>query len=375
MKVTRTLVLAAVVATGLATSSAVAATPSHQPIKSAVGGTVMASQQVYKSDAPGVVVITAVETQQLPATASSPALTERVKVLGSGFVVDRQGDILTNDHVVRGGTGIRVGLSSGASVPATVVGTDVSSDLAVIRVRAPASALHVLAFSDSKAVEVGDPVYAIGNPLGLARTMTAGIISARGRDIQAPNGRTIPSAIQTDAAINHGNSGGPLLDRYGRVVGVNDQIASSSANGGSIGIGFAISSNRARLVANQLIASGHVQNAWLGVQVATISGSMAKLMQGSHALAHGVLVARVMKGSPAARAGLKGATNPNAAGSSALRGADAIVKANDTFIGSAQQFAKFIAARVPGDRLTLRIVRAGKTRTLSVTLGDQPAQA
>jgi S1-C subfamily serine protease len=157
-------------------------------------------------------------------------------------------------------------------------------------------------------------------------------------------------------------------------VGVNDQIASGTTGGGSIGIGFAISSDRARLVANQLVATGHVDNAFLGVQVATISASIAKT-PGSGVPAHGVLVARVVKGSPAAKAGLEAATNPNASGVSALRGADAIVKVNDTFVGSAQQFAKFIAARVPGDRLTLRIVRAGKSRTLSVTLGNQPAQA
>jgi S1-C subfamily serine protease len=320
-------------------------------------------------------VITAVQTQKVATGLSATPQTEKVGVLGSGFVVNGQGDILTNDHVVQGGTGIRVGFANGTSFPATIVGTDVSSDIAVLHVKAPASALHVLKFARSAAVEVGDPVYAIGNPLGLARTMTSGIISARGRDIQAPDGRTIPSAIQTDAAINHGNSGGPLLDRYGRVVGVNDQIASSGANGGSIGIGFAISSDRARLVANQLIATGHVENAWLGVQVATINASIAKLLPGSHLPAHGVLVARVVKGSPAQTAGITAATNPNATGASALRGADAITKVNDTFVGSAQQFAKFIAARVPGDRLTLRIVRAGKVRTLSVTLGNQPAQA
>jgi putative serine protease PepD len=228
-------------------------------IASAAGGAVQTPEQVYQSAAQGVVVITAIETEKIPRTASTPPLTARVLVLGSGFVIDAQGDIATNAHVVQGGKRIRVGFSSGAKYPATIVGSDVSSDVAVVHVNAPASVLHPLAFGDSAAVQVGDPAYAIGNPLGLDRTMTAGIISATGRDIRAPNGRTIPNAIQTDAPINHGNSGGPLLDRYGHVVGINDQIASGSAGGGSIGIGFAISSARAISVANRLIASGHAK--------------------------------------------------------------------------------------------------------------------
>jgi S1-C subfamily serine protease len=228
-----------------------------QTITLATGGTVLTPQEIYQGAAPGVVVITTTQTVKIPRTIVTPAVTERVSLLGSGFVVDQQGDILTNDHVVRGGARIRVGFESGASYPATVVGTDPSSDLAVVRVQAPATELHPLGFGDSAGVAVGDPAYAIGNPFGLDRTMTAGIISATGRSIKAPNGRTIPNAIQTDASINHGNSGGPLLDRYGRVVGVNDQI--ESGTGGSVGIGFAISSNTAGTIANRLIANGGVR--------------------------------------------------------------------------------------------------------------------
>jgi putative serine protease PepD len=225
-----------------------------QPITLATGGTILTPQAIYQGAAPGVVVITSTQTVKVPRTTVTPALTERVGVLGSGFVIDPQGDILTNDHVVRGGTGIRVGFSNGATYPATIVGTNVSSDLAVVHVQAPATVLHPLGFGDSTEVAVGDPAYAIGNPFGLDRTMTAGIISATGRAIQAPNGRKIPNAIQTDASINHGNSGGPLLDQYGRVVGVNDQI--ESGNGGSVGIGFAVSSNTAATIANRLISNG-----------------------------------------------------------------------------------------------------------------------
>jgi S1-C subfamily serine protease len=384
MKITRRIALATAVAGGLAaafvagtgsgTNAPAAAPPPPPPIASAAGVNALTPEAIYKRNAPGVVVITATETQHVAATAFSPPLTERVKVLGSGFVINGRGDILTNDHVVRGGSGILVGLSSGASFPATIVGTDLSSDLAVIHVRAPAKSLHPLAFADSAAVAVGDPVYAIGNPLGLDRTMTSGIISARGRDIKAPNGHTITSAIQTDAAINHGNSGGPLLERDGRVVGVNEQIASSSANGGSIGIGFAISSDTARSVADQLIATGHVEHAWLGAQVETIEPGLARAVR--NLPAHGVVVARVLEGSPAAKAGLQAMTvrKTGNGASTVLRG-DTIVSVAGTRIEAGQQLANVIAARKPGDRVALTVVRAGKRRTLSVTLGNTPSGA
>ena len=141
-----------------------------------------------------------------------------------------------------------------ASYPAKIVGTDPSSDLAVLRVAAPTSVLHPLQFGDSSGVEVGDPVFAIGNPFGLERTMTAGIVSALGRDIEAPDGVTIPNAIQTDAPINHGNSGGPLLDRFGRVIAINSQIEGGTVDA-NVGIGFAIPSARAQTVANQIISA------------------------------------------------------------------------------------------------------------------------
>jgi S1-C subfamily serine protease len=369
---TGALVAAVVVlAVGGDSSSAAAATP--QPATRATAATGLTPETIYQRAAPGVVVITATETQKVAATLFSPAQTERVGVLGSGFVVNAKGDIVTNDHVVQGGKKIRVGFSNGGSYPATIVGTDVSSDIAVVHVQAPAAALHPLAFGDSEAVQVGDPVYAIGNPLGLDRTMTSGITSATGRDIKAPNGRTIPSAIQTDAAINHGNSGGPLLNRHGRVIGINDQIASASATGGSIGLGFAISSDTARSVADQLIATGHVEQAWLGVEVATIDPSVAKAVRDLPA--HGVVVVSATKGSPAAKAGLEAATRQvTVNGVSALVGGDAIVQVDGTPIDSAEQFANVIALRKPGERVTLEVVRAGKSRTVSVTLQNTPAQ-
>ena len=327
--------------------------------------------QIYKRDAPGVVVITDTSTEPVPSTPFAPQSTQKVKSLGSGFVIDRQGDIITNDHVVAGGSGIRVGFSGGASYPATVVGADPSSDLAVVRVNAPASALHPLPFDDSGTITPGDPVYAIGNPFGLDRTMTAGIASATGRDIQAPNGLTIPNAIQTDAAINHGNSGGPLLDSRGGVVGVNSQIEGGTVDA-NVGVGFAIPSDAAQSVAKQLIGHGKVQHAVLGVQVETIPQGVSSLVRGVPR--QGVAIAGVTAGSPAAKAGLKAATHQvTADGQTVLLGGDSIVGFDDQPIRSAQDLAGAVAQHKPGDRVGVQVVRGGTPRTVQVTLGSSPS--
>ncbi|MGH3083415.1 MAG: S1C family serine protease [Gaiellaceae bacterium] len=382
MKLTLAIVLAAAVAGGIvgaavglaidddSAASTATTVETASPISTSLTG--LTPEQIYRSDAQGVVVITDTQTDQVPATAFSPPRTHQVEALGSGFVIDKQGDIVTNDHVVQGATGIRVGFSSGATYPATIAGTDPSTDVAVVRVKAPASALHPLAFENSSTAEVGDPVYAIGNPFGLDRTMTAGIVSATDRDIQAPNGFTIPNAIQTDAAINHGNSGGPLLDRFGRVVGINSQIQGGTVDA-NVGMGFAISSNAARAIADELIATGHAVHAWLGVQVETIDPSVAKIVGGLPA--QGVIVVRVVKGSPAAKAGLKGATRQKTVnGVTALLGGDAIVRVDGNAISTAQQLSSAAALRKPGDQVKLNVVRAGKSLTVTVTLGNVPAQ-
>src|SRR3954466_4911412 len=208
---------------------------------------------------------------------------------GSGFVIDDDGHIATNQHVVDGATSIEVTFADGKTASAKVVGTDRSTDVAVIQVDAPKSELHPITFADSNKVVVGDGVVAIGSPFGLEGTVTTGIVSALNRTIDAPNNFTISGAIQTDAAINHGNSGGPLLDADGNVIGINAQIESDW--GGNDGVGFAIPSATVQRVAQQLIASGKVAHAYLGVQLGDGSG--------------GATVGQVASGAPAADAGLR----------------------------------------------------------------------
>jgi S1-C subfamily serine protease len=351
-----------------ATAAAAAAIP--PPTSQPATGRGLGAEQIYRRDAPGVVVITDTQSQVVPPTFFTPGGTQKVGALGSGFVVDDKGDIVTNDHVVHGASSIRVGFTGGVSYPATIVGADPSSDLAVIRVDAPRAALHPLAFDDAGGIRVGDPVYAIGNPFGLDRTMTAGIVSATRRDIQSPNGLTIPNAIQTDAPINHGNSGGPLLDARGRVVGVNAQIQAGTVDA-NVGIGFAISSDTAASVARQLVAGGHVKHAWLGVEAETIDPDLARVVRGLPP--QGVVVARVVKGSPAATAGLvAGARHVTVDGVSGLVGGDTIIALDGKSVTSSAQLADDVALHEPGDEVTVTVARSGDERAVHVTLGNAP---
>jgi S1-C subfamily serine protease len=357
------------------TTQAVQAAPSRHALASSrpAAGSALTPEEIYRNAAPAVVVITATQTQQVPPTFFSPPTQEQVRALGSGFVIDRKGDIVTNDHVVQGASSVRVGFTGGASYPATIVGTDPSTDIAVVRVQAPESALHPLVFDASDRIQVGDPVYAIGNPFGLDRTMTAGIVSAIARDIQAPNGLTIPNAVQTDAPINHGNSGGPLLDRFGRVIGINAQIEGGTVDA-NVGVGFAIPSDPAKTVTDQLLAHGQVEHAWLGVQLETIDPTVAAAVRGLPA--HGVVVTQVVKGSPAEKAGLTAATRQvTVDGISALVGGDAIVAADGKQVGLSTKLAGIVALSKPGDKLTLEVVRDGAKRTVDVTLGTVPSSS
>ncbi len=275
----------------------------------------------------------------------------RVEGLGSGFIVDKSGYIVTNNHVITGADEIKVTLSDGRELPAKLIGTDPQTDLAVIKVETK-DALPAVTFANSDRARVGDWVVAIGSPFGLGGSVTAGIISARGRDIHAG---PYDDYLQIDAPINSGNSGGPVIDANGEVVGVNTAIY--SPNGGNIGIGFAIPAGEAARVVSQLRDHGGVTRGWLGVQIQPISTEMAEALHVKDNA--GALVAEVLAKSPAQRAGLKVG--------------DVITRFGDTTLKDARDLSKAVAKAEPGSKVKISIVRNGIAQQLS-TIIDRNAQ-
>ena len=298
--------------------------------------------QVYDRTNASVVEITV--TTQAPA--DGPMGSGTAQAQGSGFVYDSSGHVITNAHVVDGAESAKVRFADGKTYDATVVGVDASTDLAVLKVEAPSSALHPLELADSSQAAVGDVVVAIGSPFGLENSVTTGIVSALGRSMKAPNGYTITGSIQTDAAINHGNSGGPLLNLDGKVVGVNAQIESES--GGNDGVGFAIPSSTVKSIVTQILEDGSVQHAYLGVSVTAAADGTA-----------GAQLAEVRSGTPAAEAG--------------LQAGDVLTAVDGDAVSSAAALQSAIDARKPGDRVILDYLRDGAHRTVTVTLGTRPS--
>ncbi len=293
--------------------------------------------------------------------------------LGSGFVIDSEGHILTNAHVVDGAKGeITISFSNEEEVVAKVIGIDNATDVAVLKVDLPASALTVIPLGDSATQQVGDAVVAIGNPFGQDRTVTSGIISAVARSIQAPNGFMIDGAIQTDAAINHGNSGGPLLNMQGRVIGINSQINTGGTGDGNVGIGFAVPINLVKQVVSDLMTTGKAQHAWLGVQLSEVNPTLAS--QAKIGSDFGAMIAKVAPNSPAAKAGLTGATGETTIqGQTYAIGGDVVVEANGTKIETIKDLQAAVSALKPGDKLELVMkTSTGATKNATVTLGDQP---
>jgi S1-C subfamily serine protease len=318
---------------------------------------------IYKKTYKGVVEVSV--TSQSSSNFGAP---QSQQALGSGFVIDRQGHVVTNQHVVDGASSVSVRFWNGATYKGTVVGTDASTDLAVIDVDAPASLLSPVSFGDSSAVQVGDGVVAIGSPFGLEETVTSGIVSALHRQMTAPNDFAINDSIQTDAAINHGNSGGPLLNTHGQVIGVNAQIQSDS--GGSDGVGFAIPSNTVKSIAQQIISSGKVEHAYLGVGVGSIPESVASQL----GEAAGVAITDVRSGTPAERAGLRAATGEQSIdGQTYPTGGDVVTKIDGKTVTSSAELQSAIDAHAPGDTITLTLVRDGEVQTLRVQLGTRPS--
>jgi S1-C subfamily serine protease len=344
------------------------------PRASGTGG--LSVNEIYRRSAPGVVQITSTsiresEPDRFFGTRLGPSRRTE-QALGSGFVIDKAGHVVTNHHVVEGASDIEVSFSNEDTLRARIVGSDPSTDLTVLRVVASARALTPLTLGDSDAVRVGDAVVAIGNPFGLDRTATAGIVSALQRDLTAPNGVTIDHVIQTDAPINSGSSGGPLLNARGEVVGVNSQISTAAGNAGNIGIGFAVPSNTVKTVIGQLIDRGRVDRAYLGIGAATIEPELARLF--GLPVDSGLLVEVVGQGSPAARAGLRGGdTEVVVAGESYRLGGDLIVAVDRRPVVSLEQLRGVLAAKQPGDAIQIELYRGDVKRTLKVTLGRQPA--
>jgi S1-C subfamily serine protease len=351
-------------------------TPTSYSTPSGATGTGgMTPEQIYGNLSGGVVMVLAQFSNAGTDVFGQPQSGE---ALGTGFVVDKEGYILTNAHVVDEGgqraDSVEVVFNKGGSetqrVKGTVAGVDVGSDIAVIKVDPNAVELKPLPLGDSDKVVVGEPVVAIGNPLGYDFSITSGIVSATGRSMKAANGQTIPNGIQTDAAINHGNSGGPLIDNAGNVIGINERIASQS--GGNEGLGFAVPINAAIRSMEQLKATGKVEYAWMGVGLATLTQDVASTFnlktQG------GALVESVSPGSPAAKAGIKaGDQNVTVQGEQLTIGGDVIVKADAAEIKTADDLIAFLGTKKPGDTVKITVERNGKTQELSVTLAARPA--
>jgi S1-C subfamily serine protease len=326
--------------------------------------------EVYKRDGPGVVFISAEVTTQQESPFGFPQ-EQRGQATGSGFVTDGDGHILTNAHVVEGATKIEVKFSDDRTVDARLLGSDSSTDVALLKVKANKD-LKPLALGDSSKLEVGDAVVAIGNPFGLDRTVTTGIVSALQRKLEAPNRFTIDNVIQTDAAINPGNSGGPLLDSLGRVIGINSQIATGGAGGGSIGIGFAVPINTAKKISDQLKEKGRVEHAFLGVTGLSITKSMAENL--NLPTAEGVLVQQAT--GPARKAGVKGGDTPvSLGGADILLGGDVLVAIDGKKVKSMDDVIGVVGSKKPGDEVTLELRRGEHKRSAKVKLGDRPASA
>ena len=290
--------------------------------------------------------------------------------IGSGFVIDKAGHIVTNFHVVRDAREIRVSFSNRDAVRATIVGVDASTDIAVLKVEVDSRALRPIPLGDSDRVSVGDPVVAIGNPFGLDRSVTAGIVSALARPLQAPNRAIIEEVIQIDAPINPGNSGGPLLDSSGEVIGVNTAIRTADGSTGNIGIGFAVPVNTVKKVAADLIRNGRVDRASLGVTVRAIDADAGRIFR--LPVSRGLMVERVVPESAAARAGIRGGTTEVVvAGESYVLGGDIIVEVAGMEVTSADQLRDAVATKKPGEELRLTLVRGrdGRREELEVTLG------
>ncbi len=344
------------------------------PASSAERGDSNLVNEIYRRDGRGVAFISAeapAEAELGPFGAPEGGGTST----GSGFLIDTEGHIVTNSHVVAGAEEIEVSLGeSETTYEAETIGVDPATDVALIKVDAPAEELHPLKLGDSSKVQVGDPVVAIGNPFGLDRTVTSGIVSALQRQIEAPNGFSISHVIQTDAAINPGNSGGPLIDESGRVIGINSQIQTDGSRG-NVGIGFAVPINTAREVIEQLEEDGEVEHAYLGISGGSIEPRLAEALK--LPVDRGVIVTGVVEDGPADRAGIRGgSTSATIEGAELTLGGDIITEVDGEPVTGMDDVINVVNGAQPGDSIEVKVARnGGGTETLEVKLGVRPKTA
>jgi S1-C subfamily serine protease len=364
------LIETGVIDTGDDASGSLAAAPLTRPASQSEGKGLTVNE-IYDRASKGVAFISSQMTETTQTPFDLFPQKQRSTATGSGFLIDNDGHILTNAHVVQGAQRVDVKFSEdGESQQAEVVGADPSSDLALLHVD-DAQGATPLPLGDSSKAQVGDPVVAIGNPFGLDRTVTSGIVSALQRQIQAPNGFSISDVIQTDAAINPGNSGGPLLDSSGSVIGINSQIASQS--GGNEGVGFAVPIATASDVVSQILENGSVQRAYLGITGGDITSEIAQAL--NLPVEQGVLVEQVFSGGPADAAGIKGATGQGTvAGESFPVGGDIITKVDGKDVTGMDEVISAVNDHDPGDELTLTVLRNGNEHDVTVKLGDRPGK-
>jgi S1-C subfamily serine protease len=333
-------------------------------------GEALTPGQVYRRWSSGVVQIEATGPAQTDPFDPFP---QRERDLGSGFVFDKAGHIVTNYHVIRGAEAVNVSFSNDESVRATLVGIDPSTDLAVLKVNTPSRGLTPLVLGSSMTVQVGDQVVAIGNPFGYERSMTAGIVSAIGRVLEAPNELAIDNAIQTDAPINPGNSGGPLLNARGQVIGVNTQITTGSSDG-SVGIGFAIPVDTVRSVTAQIIRVGKVEHAFFGVEATPLTDDIARLFRLPEQARRGLVIDSVVPDSAADKAGLRAGTRTVIVGGESWPlGGDIIVAVEGAPVTTTERLRSILARKRPGDKIEVEVYRADRRLTVTVKLGRAPA--
>jgi S1-C subfamily serine protease len=354
-----------------------APTPTAVPLPADASASERTASDVYRKVSPSVVYIQVTQSGgtsnlQRPQVPGFPPSGVQV-ASGSGFVLDKQGHIVTNDHVVDGADKVEVTFLDGTTVHATVVGQDPSSDLAVIKVDVDASKLQPVELGDSAALVVGQQVFAIGNPFGQLWTMTSGIVSAVGRTIQSgTSSYSIPEVVQTDASINPGNSGGPLVDSQGRVIGVNAQI--ESQGGSSSGVGFSIPVNIVKRVVPALIKDGKYSYSWLGITGTSLTLDLNEAMNLSPDQ-RGALVIQVASGSPSDKAGVQGSQNQATIdGSQAPVGGDVIIAVDKQPVTGMDSVIDYLfTSKQPGDKITLTVLRNGQQQDIVVTLGQRPA--